>query len=106
MKFPLTIVLVTLTVAAFAAIEIGTLASESVLEPSIQNEVDHALSREFDFASFTGVVHHAEIPAAWTNGLSATDKAIKLISLQNAEGRWLFGTNDVTRSARAILNGL
>lgn len=106
MKITLTIASIALTAATIAAIEIGSIVSDEVLEPSVQNEVDHALSRAFDFASFTGKVCHAEIPADWTNGLSATAKAIKLISLQNAEGRWLSGTNDVTRSARSILQSL
>ena len=114
MKIPLTIVSATLTAATVAAIEIGTIASEDVLEPSIQNEVDHALSRSSVFdnpvtnatasASSTNSMSFAHIPSSWTNGLSATEKAIKLISLQNAEGRWFDGTNDVTRSVREILN--
>lgn len=106
MKLTLTLGSIALTAVTIAAIEIGTIVSEEVLEPSVQNEVDHALSRAFDYVSFTGTVHHAEIPADWTNGLSASAKAIKLISLQTAEGRWLSGTNDVTRSARSILQSL
>lgn len=116
MKLPLTIIPISLTMAAFAAIEIGTITSEDVLEPSIQNEVDHALSRSSAFdepvtnaltgASSTNFMSFVHIPSFWTNGLSATDKAIKLISLQNAEGRWFDGTNDVTRSVRAILQNL
>lgn len=113
MKIPLTIVSITITAVTIAAIEIGTIASEDVLEPSIQNEVDHALSRSRAFdehvtnvtacASSTNSTSFADIPPSWTNGLNATAKAIKLISLQNAEGRWFDGTNDVTRSVRAIL---
>lgn len=113
MKIPLAIVSITVTAVTIAAIEIGTIASEDVLEPSIQNEVDHALSRSSAFdepatnvtacASSTNSASFANIPSSWTNGMNATAKAIKLISLQNAEGRWLDGTNDVTRSVRAIL---
>ena len=116
MKLPLTIASITITAVTIAAIEIGTIASEDVLEPSIQNEVDHALSRSSAFdepatnvtacVSSTNVMRFAVIPVSWTNGLSATDKAIKLISLQDAEGRWLDGTNDVTRSVRLILQSL
>lgn len=116
MKLPLAIVSISLTAATIAAIEIGTLASEDVLEPSVQNEVDHALSLSSAFdepvtnvtvgASSTNFMSFAHIPSSWTNGLTASEKAIKLISLQNAEGRWLDGTNDVTRSVRAILQKL
>jgi len=106
MKLPVTIVSIALTAATIAAIEIGTIVSEEVLEPSVQNEVDHALSRTFDYASLTGTVHHAAVPAVWTNGLSASDKAVMLVSLQRADGRWLDGTNDVTRSVRALLRSL
>lgn len=116
MKIPLTIVSITVAAVTIAAMEIGTIASEDVLEPSIQNEVDHALSRSSAYgepatnvtacASSTNVMRFADIPGSWTNGLSATAKAIRLISLQNAEGRWLDGTNDVTRAVRLILQKL
>ena len=115
MKLPLTIFSITVTAVTIAAIELGTIASEDVLEPSVQNEVDHALSsafdeaattNAFDGASSTNAVVFADIPVTWTNGLSVTEKAIRLISLQNAEGRWMDGTNDVTRSVRSILQKL
>lgn len=117
MKLPLTIFSITVTAVTIAAIELGTIASEDVLEPSVQNEVDHALSRSsvfdeaattnaFGGASSTNAVVFADIPVTWTNGLSVTEKAIRLISLQNAEGRWMDGTNDVTRSVRSILQKL
>ena len=94
--------------AIIAAIEIGTIVSEDVLEPSVQNEVDHALSRADTAiaAAASNSVAVAEIPVAWTNGLAVTDKAIKLISLQRADGRWTDGTNDVTRSAASVLRTL
>ena len=41
-----------------------------------------------------------------TNGLSATEIAIKLVSSQRADGRWLSGTNDVTAAAIQILLSL
>ena len=94
--------------AIIAAIEIGTIVSEDVLEPSVQNEVDHALSRADTAiaAAASNSVAVAEIPVAWTNGLTATDKAIKLISLQRADGRWTDGTNDVTKAVRSVLQSL
>ena len=41
-----------------------------------------------------------------TNGLSSTEIAIKLISLQKSDGRWLDGTNDVSAAAVRILRSL
>lgn len=64
------------------------LVSPDVLEPSVQNEVDHALARAPTNA----------VPA------DATALAIALVSAQQADGRWLVGTNDVTAVAVAILN--
>ena len=66
------------------------LVSPDVLEPSVQNEVDHALARAPTNA----------VPA------NATELAVALVSAQQADGRWLVGTNDVTQVAVAILNWL
>lgn len=74
--------LLALTIAA------QPLVSPDVLEPSVQNEVDHALARAPTNA----------VPA------DATALAIALVSAQQADGRWLVGTNDVTAVAVAILN--
>ena len=41
-----------------------------------------------------------------TNGLNATEAAIRLVSTQRPDGRWLVGTNDVTAAAVQILNRL
>ena len=80
MKF----LLLALTIAA------QPLVSPDVLEPSVQNEVDHALAR------------------APTNAVpvDATQLAIALVSAQRADGRWTVGTNDVTQVVVAILSGL
>jgi len=113
------------------AIPLQPLVSEDVLEPSIQNEVDHALSlaptNALSEASFP-----ANVPAPCcrccqcaqtnalatcgcvdmrrdlfgTNGLSSTEIAIKLISLQKSDGRWFDGTNDVSAAAVRILRSL
>ncbi len=97
------------------------LVDADVLEPSVQNEVDHALARAeqvdcFDasasrnderlVSSLRGANGDEAIHPFTTNGLSKTEIAIKLISTQKADGRWLVGTNDVTRVAVEILKTL
>ena len=88
-----------------AVITAHPLANADVLEPSVQNEVDHALNVAstnevpvtealVDFAAFYA-----------TNRLNATDCAIRLISTQR-DGRWLWGGADVTPVATRILRRL
>jgi len=88
------------------------MVSPDVLEPSVLNEVEHAL----DMVP-TNAVSFAEMPERLrlycttndvfrTNGLSRTDAAIRLVSAQGADGRWLVGTNDVTAAAVELLKGL
>ena len=94
-------------------IALGTLTAQptvspDVLEPSVRNEVDHARAR----------VPETSVTNAWTaaaadfarlyetNGLTATDAAIRLVSTQRPDGRWLVGTNDVTAAALRVLDGL
>ena len=146
-----------------ALVQIQPLVSEDVLEPSVRNEVDHALSlaaaamstnsptaavstpspfaaapTNSPPAAFTpspAAIAATNSPAAaapspaaaaatnafafvasptnaapgdifGTNGLSATEIAIKLVSSQRADGRWLSGTNDVTAAAIQILLSL
>ena len=98
---------------AFAAvITVQPLVDADVLEPSVQNEVDHALS-----LVPTNVVAFVEAPEPLrlycatndvfrTNGATRTEIAIRLVSSQRADGRWLCGTNDVTSAAAEILKGL
>ena len=69
------------------------LVNENVLEPSVRNEVCHALSLAPTNAPA------ATVPPAWTNGQNRTQVAIRLVSAQRADGRWLVGTNDVTSAA-------
>ena len=75
------------------------LQNEDVLGPSVINEVEHAIS-----------IAPTNAPAAeWTpktNGLSRTDIAVRLVSAQRADGRWMDGTNDVTSAALRILRDL
>lgn len=73
------------------------LVNEEVLEPSVRNEVGHALS-----------LAPTNAPAAWrlpisTNGLNRTQIAVRLVSAQKADGRWYVGTNDVTSAAVELL---
>lgn len=88
-----------------AVITAHPLANADVLEPSVQNEVDHAL----DVAS-TNEVQVTEALVGFaalyaTNGLNATDCAIRLISTQR-DGRWLWNGADVTPVAVRILRRL
>ena len=76
------------------------LANEEVLEPSVRNEVEHALS-----LVPTNAPAGAELPFA-TNGMSRTQIAIRLVSLQRSDGRWWKGTNDVTAASAELLKSL
>ena len=106
-------------------IPLQPLVSENVLEPSVRNEVDHALSRaprservnvvvttNSTVSAVTTTNKVEKIPyrptgdVFGTNGLSATDIAIKLVSSQKSDGRWTLGTNDVTSLAVDILKSL
>ncbi len=145
-----------------AIVQIQPIVSEDVLEPSVRNEVDHALSLAAAAMSTNSPAAAAPRPIAaaatnsppaastpspfaiaatnsptaastpspiaqpttnafafvasptnavpgdifGTNGLSATEIAIKLVSSQRADGRWLSGTNDVTAAAVQILLSL
>ena len=131
-----------------ALVQIQPIVSEDVLEPSVRNEVDHALSLAAAamstnsppaaaispspaaiaatnsppavvstpspiaqpttnaFAFVASPTNAAPGDIFGTNGLSATEIAIKLVSSQRADGRWLSGTNDVTAAAIQILLSL
>ena len=131
-----------------AIVQIQPIVSEDVLEPSVRNEVDHALSLAAAAMSTNSPTAAAISPSPaaiaatnsptaaastsspiaqpttnafafvasptnavpgdifGTNGLSATEIAIKLVSSQRADGRWLSGTNDVTATAIQILLSL
>ena len=78
------------------------LANAEVLEPSIRNEVDHALS-----VAATNEVAVSDASVAFaalyaTNGMSATARAISLVSSQKG-GRWQYEGRDVTPVARRLL---
>jgi len=106
-----------------AAIPLGIVAAtfsvkplpqaEGPLEPSIQNEVDHAIDRGEAWlvrqrlpAPATNRVETACDLFA-TNGLTREKIALKLISAQRGEGWWVTSTNAApTRLAVTILKGL
>ena len=78
------------------------------LEPSVQNEVDHAV----DLAE-AWLTRHSDTNAVprddhfETNGLSREKIALRLISTQRGEGWWSTPTNAApTRLAVEILKGL
>ena len=83
-----------------AVITAQPLVNEDVLEPSVRNEVRHALSLAPTNAPTATVL---PVP---TNGLNRTQLAIRLVSAQKADGRWFVGTNDVTSAATELLKEL
>ena len=90
-------ILKVLTIAFAVIITAQPLVNEDVLEPSVRNEVCHALSLAPTNAP---VCTMTPIP---TNGFNRTQIAVRLVSAQRADGRWLVGTNDVTSAAVEIL---
>ena len=99
------------TALAAAAISAQPISDGSILEPSVENEVAHALSRIPPGAAGVSQGAAARAAAATndvfsTNGLNATAIAVKLVSSQNSEGRWIVGTNDFTAVASDILESL
>ena len=86
---------------AFAAVLTAQpLVNEDVLEPSVRNEVRHALS-----VAPTNAPPATALPVS-TNGLNRTQIAIGLVSAQKGDGRWFAGTNDVTFAAVKLLKEL
>ena len=83
-----------------AVITAQPLVNEDVLEPSVRNEVRHALSLAPTNAPAATVL---PVP---TNGLNRTQLAIRLVSAQKADGRWFVCTNDVTSAATELLKEL
>ena len=90
-------ILKALVIALAVTITAQPLVNEDVLEPSVRNEVRHALS----LAPTNAPV--ATVPPVWTNGQNRTQVAIRLVSAQKADGRWLVGTTDVTSAAVGLL---
>lgn len=84
------------------SVTVQPLASADFLEESVRNEVDHAISRAG--AKGDGPVR-AKLPFA-TAGMTRTQIALKLVSAQKGDGRWLDGTNDYTAAAVETLKKL
>ena len=97
-----------------AALTAPPAVSPDVLEPSVRNEVEHAIDvaptncapAAVAVAASTNAVASAARDVFGTNGLARTDIALKLVSSQRSDGRWLVGTNDVTSAALEILRSL
>jgi len=90
-------------IVAIAALSVQLPASNDALEPSVLNEVEHAISRAEGLLAPTSAASAAFAKLYETNGLSATDAAVGLVSSQRGDGRWLNGTNDVTCAALGVL---
>lgn len=84
---------------------------DAPLEPSLQNEVDHAISLGEQWLA-GGVVTNVpfsvgEVALFATGSLTRADIAVKFISSQRGEGWWVTSTNTApTRLAIEILKGL
>lgn len=80
------------------------------LEPSVQNEVDRAVSLGERWLAAHVQLACTNVPVAdlfATNGLTRESVAIKLVSSQRVGGWWLVQTNTApTRLAIEILKGL
>jgi len=100
MQFPL------LALAIAATVVVQPLVDRDVLEPSVQNEVDHALARAPKDDKPNVQPSTFNLQPFPTNGMSRTDIAIRLVSEQRSDGRWRVGTNDVTAVAVEILKSL
>ena len=91
---------------AFAVITARPLANPDILEPSIQNEVDHALAivptrpAETNIAIIAVQREFSHIYA--TNGMNATERAIALVSAQK-NGEWFYHGTNVTEAAVKLL---
>jgi len=93
---------VLLGIALAVAITAQPLVSGDVLEPSVQNEVDHALSRVSTNAVSPTAASVAFARLFETNGMDATTRAITLVSWQK-DGSWFYCGTNVTPVAVQIL---
>jgi hypothetical protein len=93
--------------AAAAFLVAQPLVDEDVLEPSVENEVVHALAMAPTNPPPCAVSRaDAVAELLGTNSPSATERAIRLVSCQGPDGRWRIGTNDVTAVAVELLQAL
>lgn len=73
------------------------------LEPSVLNEVEHALAVA---PADTDAAVRAAGDVFATNGLSVTAIAVRLVSLQKSDGRWRVGGTNFTHEAVRILESV
>ena len=78
------------------------LANEEVLEPSVQNEVDHALNVASTNAVPPSAAGRDFARLYTTNGMNATERAIALVSAQR-DGCWFWQGTNVTPVAVRLL---
>jgi len=94
-------------ILAFAAtVVVQPLVDSDVLEPSVRNEVEHALARAPKDGKSDVQPSTFNLQPFPTNGMCRSDIAIRLVSEQRADGRWRVGTNDVTAAAVEMLRAL
>ena len=73
------------------------------LEPSVLNEVEHALAVA---PADTNAPVRAAGDVFATNGLSITAIAVRLVSLQKSDGRWRVSGTNFTHEAVRILESV
>lgn len=86
------------SIALAAGLTVGGVVNgpDAPLEPSLLNEVEHALARA---AACPG-------DPFGTNGLARAEIARRVVSAQGADGRWYVNGRDETRAAEAILRAV
>ena len=72
------------------------------LEPSVMNEVEHALGRVPECCRTNEPTAFGDIFA--TNGLSASAIAVSLVSRQDKDGKWMVNGTNATAEAVSILS--
>lgn len=83
-----------------AAISAELIGNPDVPGESVLNEVEHALSRA---PADTNANLCAGRDVFATNGLSASAVAVRLVSLQGGDGRWMVNGTNFTHEAVGIL---
>ncbi len=83
-------------------VAVPALVSDEVLEPSVLNEVRHALAVAATNAATNAVAARDFVAYYATNGMDATRRAIDLVSSQR-EGAWHWRGTNVTPVAVRIL---
>ncbi len=80
---------------------------DAPLEPSVQNEVDHALDLGEKWLAAHATTNAVTTDLFQTNGRTRVQIALSLLRAQRAGGYWITPTNDApTKLAVAILKGL